>query len=136
MQESAIDSAIRRFVQKLDALQRQRNNRVTLEEIVEALARTGISAAGVAEVLRSIYYEGIASWGTSPNPADYNRPLILIYLNREHAIVRAARCVSPFYPIFSRSLAAWQRSVEVAQRTPLAERLRSIGRDGSVVRRQ
>lgn len=86
---------IRRFVRELDALQRQKDGRVTLEEIVEAMARTEITPAGVAELLRSVYYDGIASWCTSPNPADYNRPLILVYLNREHAVVRAALAGEP-----------------------------------------
>ena len=95
MEESGADAGIRRFVRELDALQRQRDNRVTLEEIVEAMARAEVTPAGVAEILRATYYEGIAHTGTSPNPADYNRPLILLWLNREHAIVRAVLANEP-----------------------------------------
>lgn len=95
MKESELDNVIRRFVRELDALQRQQNGRVTLEEIVHAMAETGITGPGVAELVRSIYYDGIAHWVTSPNPADYNRPLILLMLNREHAIVRAALANEP-----------------------------------------
>jgi len=94
-QESHEDVVVRRFVHELDSLQRQRPSGVALEEIVAAMSPTGVTAAGVAEILRGVYYDGIASWGTSPNPADYNRPLIHVWLNREHPVVRAALAGDP-----------------------------------------
>jgi hypothetical protein len=95
MQDSAIDNVIRRFVCELDVLQRTQNGRVTLEEIVQVMAQTEITAPAVAELVRSIYYEGIAHWVTSPNPADYNRPLVLLALNREHPVVQGALANEP-----------------------------------------
>ncbi len=95
MQESAIDNATRYFVHELDALQRQQDGRDTLEEIVEAIARTDITAAGVAEVLRRNHHDGIDSTSTAPNPANYNRPLLLPCLNREHPLVRAGLAGDP-----------------------------------------
>lgn len=49
----------------------------------------------MAEVLRSVLYDGIASWVEAPNPVDHNRPLVPVHLRHDQEIVRAALAGEP-----------------------------------------